>query len=218
MNRLVIVAAGGLAREVVAALSGNTYFDQVVLVDDDPARWGKFIGGHAVVGGTDLVPELEDHQVVVAAGRGATRRRIVRRLLGAGLAPERFTRVIDPSVVVPPGCVIGAGSIVLAGAVLTADVRVGDHVVLMPQVALTHDVVVEDYVTLCSGVCLGGGVHVGSGAYLGMNASVREKVRVGPDSTLGMGGVLLEPLPPRETWVGVPAHRVGTVMEAGESA
>jgi acetyltransferase-like isoleucine patch superfamily enzyme len=118
--------------------------------------------------------------------------------------------MIHPSIEIPRGCSVGPGSIVLAGVVMTANVQVGSHVVAMPHVTLTHDDVVEDFVTLCAGVTLGGGVRLRNGAYLGMNASVRPGVTVGRDATLGMGAALVEDLPDRETWVGVPAHRLQT--------
>jgi acetyltransferase-like isoleucine patch superfamily enzyme len=130
--------------------------------------------------------------------------------------------MVHPGVEIPRSCSVWIGSIVLAGVVLTADVRVGEHVVVMPNVTLTHDDVLDDFATVCAGVSLGGGVHVGAGAYLGMNAAVRENVVVGVDSTLGMGSVLLEDLPEKKTWAGVPARPLRsvrrTVDDLGESA
>jgi sugar O-acyltransferase (sialic acid O-acetyltransferase NeuD family) len=219
MNKLMLVAAGGLAREVLAIEGTAGRFHEILLVDDNPAVWGRAVGGRPVVGGIDLVREFQDHHVLVCAGRGGARRTIVERLLDAGVEPERFTRTVHPSVEVPEGCTIGAGSILLAGTVLTADVQVGEHVVVMPNVTLTHDDVLEDFATVCAGVSLGGGVRVGNAAYVGMNATVRENVTVGTGSTLGMGAVLLEELPEHETWVGVPARPVRKlVIEMGESA
>jgi acetyltransferase-like isoleucine patch superfamily enzyme len=48
-------------------------------------------------------------------------------------------------------------------------------------------------------------VHVGTGAYLGARSVVREGVRVGDWSLLGMGSLLLRDLPPRTAAYGAPA-------------
>jgi sugar O-acyltransferase (sialic acid O-acetyltransferase NeuD family) len=205
---VVLVAAGGLARETWAALRAGSFDGSAVVLDDDPTRWGSTIGGAPVVGGLEDVKRYDDHTVVVCAGRGAVRRRLVDRLAGLGIGEDRFGSVVHPQATVGEGCTVGAGSILLAGVVLTADVVVGRHVVAMPHVTLTHDVVLGDYATLAAGVSLAGGVHVGAGAYLGMNASVRERVSVGADATLGMGAALITDLPAGETWTGVPARHI----------
>ncbi len=214
MSSLLVVAAGGLAREALAVVALTGQYDEVRVLDDDRRLWGSSVSGHPVVGGLDLVPEFDDHEVLVCAGSGAARRALVERLTLAGVPEPRWATLIHPSASVAAGCSVGAGSIVLAGVVMTADVQVGRHVVLMPQVTLTHDDRVEDFATLCAGVTVGGGVRVGSGAYLGMSASVRNGVRVGRDAVLGMGAALVRDLPDEQTWVGVPARPAPERQEA----
>lgn len=209
MTPLVVVAAGGLAREVVAAVRASAIPRDLVVVDDDPSLWGTDLHGARVVGPLAVVVDYPDHEVVVCAGHGRTRQSLVRRLSDHDVAAERYGTVVHPSVSTSVGSSVGAGSIVLANAALTVDVRVERHVVVMPNVTLTHDVVVADFATVCAGVSLGGAVRIGPAAYLGMNASVRQGVNVGDGATLGMGGVLLEDLPPGETWAGVPAGPIG---------
>lgn len=213
MNReLLLIAAGGLARETAAAL--RTAGKQVRgLLDDDPAKVGRVIAGLPVIGGLGAAAEHPDSELVVCAGKGGARRAIVRRLAEAGVTNERYATVIASGVDVPAGCQVGAGSILLAGTVLTADVTVGRHVVCMPHVTLTHDDVIEDFATLAAGVALGGGVRIGEAAYLGMNSSVREGCRVGAGSTLGMGAVLLTDQPTGTIWAGVPAQDLNRQKE-----
>ncbi|WP_109505931.1 acetyltransferase [Nocardioides speluncae] len=211
MNRLLLIAASGLAREALAVERALGRFARIRVLDDDPDLWGSSLDGEPVVGGLELVREDDDHRVLVCASKGPTRRAIVDRLTDMGVTHDRFARTVHPDVDIPPGCSVGAGSILLAGVVLTANVRMGNHVVVMPNVSLTHDDMVADFATICAGVALGGGVHVGSGAYLGMNSSVREGLSIGHDAVLGMGSVLLTELPAGQTWAGVPARPVEAI-------
>ena len=206
MGGLLLVAAGGLAREVLAVVRAQTPSRPVWVLDDKPELRGTTLDGAPVIGGLEEVKEYDDAQLVVCAGAGVTRRRLVARLTEFGVTEDRYASVLHPTVAVPGGCMVGAGSILLAQVALTADVRVGSHVVAMPQVTLTHDDVVDDCSTLCAGVSLGGEVSVGSGAYIGMNAGVRERLRVGVDATVGMGAVVLSDVPDGETWAGNPAR------------
>lgn len=205
MAGLLLVAAGGLAREVLAVLRAQASSRPAWVLDDDPQLWGATVAGAPVIGGLQEVKEYDDSQLVVCAGHGSVRRQLVSRLAQLGVAEDRYACVIHPSVDVPDGCSVGHGSILLAQVALTAEVSVGRHVVAMPHVTLTHNDVVGDYATLCAGVSLGGNVRVGEASYLGMNASVRENVTVGAEAVLGMGSVLLRDQPADQTWVGVPA-------------
>lgn len=210
MSGLLLVAASGLAREVLATVRATQGFrGPVHVVDDDSQTWGTELDGAPVLGGLEEVERRADVPIVVCAGRGVVRRRLVERLAALGVEPDRYATVVHPSVHVPEGCVVGAGSVLLAGVVLTAAVEIGRHVVVMPNVTLTHDDRVRDFATLCAGVSLGGGVQVGEAAYVGMNASVREGLCVGRQATLGMGSALLQDLPAGETWAGVPARPLG---------
>ncbi|WP_185996046.1 NeuD/PglB/VioB family sugar acetyltransferase [Nocardioides campestrisoli] len=213
MTGLLVVAASGLAREVLAVESQLGRYPRIAVLDDDRTLWGSELAGHPVVGGIDLVAEYPDHDVLVCAGRGQTRRALVERLSEHGVGTSRYPTCIHPQVLVPESCRIDAGCVVLGGVVMTADVRLSAHVVVMPHVTLTHDDVVDEFATLCAGVQLGGGVRIGPMAYLGMSSSVREGRNVGPEAVLGMGAALTRHLPAGETWVGVPARRSSTAVE-----
>jgi sugar O-acyltransferase (sialic acid O-acetyltransferase NeuD family) len=196
---LLLLAASGLAREVLATLEQQSGLEVRGILDDAPNLQSTAVGSSGVVGTVDQVGEHGDARLLVCAGSGRSRAAIVARLRHLGIGDDRYATVI------------GRGSILLAGTILTSDVVVGQHVVAMPNVTMTHDDQIDDFVTLCAGVSLGGSVHVDAWAYLGMNSSVREHTTVGAGSVLGMGAVLLRDLPAGETWVGVPAgpHRGG---------
>lgn len=209
MADLLLIGASGLAREVLAVLAGAHDQRDVAVLDDRAQLRNTAVGGARVLGTIDEIGNHPGTEIVICVGRGTRRETIAARLTLQGVTEDRYVSVVHPGVDIPAGCVVGAGSILLAGVVLTAMVEVGRHVVVMPHVTLTHDNVVADFATLCAGVTLGGSVRVGRGAYLGMNASVRENVRVGAATVLGMGSVLLADLPDGETWAGLPARSLG---------
>jgi sugar O-acyltransferase (sialic acid O-acetyltransferase NeuD family) len=177
-------------------------------LDDDPALHGATVSGLPVLGPLSMVADHPDAQVVVCIAN--PRNPGVRGLVTArlGLPAERYATVVHPSASVGAGCTVGPGSVLLAQAVLTADVAVGAHVAVMPHVVLTHDDVIEDFVTFASGVRVSGGVRVGTGAYLGTGALIRESLRVGARSIVGMGSVVLRDIPAGEVWAGNPARLI----------
>lgn len=210
MRELVIVGAGGFARETAAAATAAGW-RVLGFADDDPALHGTVRSGLPVLGPVaDVGP---DAAVVVCVGNPrnyTARQQIVERL---GLPAERYATVVHPAAVVGAGSVVGPGSVLLAGTVLTADVTVGAHVAVMPQAVLTHDDRVGDYATVASGVRLGGGAVLEEGAYVGAGALVREGVTVGARSLIGMGSVVLRDVPPDEVWVGGPARFLRSTKE-----
>jgi sugar O-acyltransferase (sialic acid O-acetyltransferase NeuD family) len=212
---LVIVGAGGFARETAAAVRelGDTW-RLLGFLDDDEALHGRYRQGVPILGGIDAVRELPTAAVVVCVGNPrdyAARSRIVRRL---ALPPERYATIVHPAAAVGAGSAVGPGSVLLAHVALTADVRVGAHVAVMPQVVLTHDDVVEDHVTIASGVRFGGGAVIGRGAYIGAGALIREGLTVGEWSLVGMGSVVLRDVPAGQVWAGSPARFLRTASSS----
>jgi sugar O-acyltransferase (sialic acid O-acetyltransferase NeuD family) len=219
VSSLILLTTGGLAREVLNVVDAAGCHRVIGFLDDETTLHGTSVDGVPVLGPIEEAVKHTDARFVVCAGRGQSRRGIVRRLQSKGLPPDRYAAVVDPTVRVPRGCSIGDGAILLAQTVLTADVHVGRHVVAMPHVTLTHDNRIDDFATLCAQVVLGGSVYVGEAAYLGMGSSVREGIAIGTGATLGMGAVLLEDLPAGATWAGCPARpleRPVTYLEKSE--
>lgn len=209
--KVLLLAASGLAREVISSIEQTGDHEVVGLLDDDLSLHGGVIGGARVLGGIGLAAESGAY-LLICVGSGRSRAALAIRLERLGVSRDRYATHIHESVLVGERSVIGEGSIVLAGSVLTCDVRLGCHVVLMPHVTLTHDDFVADFATLAAGVTVGGGVKIGRGAYLGMNAAVRQDLGIGEHAVLGMGSVLLRNLPAEETWVGNPARDINMFL------
>ncbi|MCT9867988.1 acetyltransferase [Paenarthrobacter aurescens] len=206
MSELLLIAASGLAREVLAMVRSSGPFDVIGILDDDEDKLGRVVDGAHVLGPIRDALKFPHALLLVCIGSGSGRESVVMRLRTLGLDEDRYATAVDPSVQVPEGCKIGRGSILLAHVSMTASVTIGNHVVAMPGVTFTHDDEISDFATFASGVSLGGNVHIGRAAYIGMNASVRERTSIGANATIGMGAAVLTDVPGDETWAGVPAR------------
>ncbi|SNY66171.1 acetyltransferase [Paractinoplanes atraurantiacus] len=205
MTDLVIVGAGGFARETASAARDD--WNVLGFLDDNPDLHGTTRSGLPILGAVARAADM-DAAVVVCVGNPrnfTVRRGIVDRL---GLPVERYATIVHPLASVGAGSTIGPGTVLLAGTVLTADVAVGSHVAVMPQAVLTHDDRVGDYCTIASGVRVGGGAVLDEEAYVGSGALVREGVKIGARSLVGMGSVVLRDVPAGEVWAGNPARLI----------
>ncbi|GAA4434462.1 acetyltransferase [Phytohabitans houttuyneae] len=217
MRDLVIVGAGGFARETAAAVRAvnevRAAWRLRGFLDDDPALHGTERSGVPILGGIDHLADLPGAAVLVCIGNPrhyGTRERVVGKL---SLPPDRYATIVHPTAQVGSGSLVGPGTVLLAGVVLTADVTVGAHVAVMPQAVLTHDDVVGDFATIASGARLGGSALLERGSYIGAGALIREGVTIGARSLVGMGSVVLGDVPPDEIWVGNPARKLRSTSD-----
>ena len=216
---LLLVGAGGLAREVVAAAhavnEASPTWRILGLLDDDPGRHGRVVGGVPVLGPPETVSAYPDAAVVLCTASPRDRSSRYRLCHRLGLGRDRYAALVHPAAALARSTTVEPGAVVLAGVVTTADVVIGPHCVVMPACVLTHDDVLDGFATLATGVRLGGGVRIGTGAYLGAAAAVREHRFVGDWSLVGIGSLVLHDVPAFETWWGAPARYHRTDVPSG---
>lgn len=221
MTRIIVLGAGGHAREILAILDemsrAGDGWQIVGLTDDDPTRAGALVDGHIVLGDLDWLQRnvaglaaAERPVAVCAVGNPPARRKVALSAAAIGLA---FVSVVSPRASVAASAMLRPGCVVFPGAVIGPGVVVGEHAVVNAGATVSHESVLGDYATLAPGVHLAGNTTIGQGCEVGIGAVTVQGVRLGAWSVIGAGTVVIRDLPSNVTAVGSPARITKTREE-----
>jgi sugar O-acyltransferase (sialic acid O-acetyltransferase NeuD family) len=207
MQRMIIVGAGGLGREV-EALARNDYANGKDwylggFLDTRPEVLAAFAMKISVIGDpTTFVPEPNDI-FIVAIGDTRFKRKVVAplRLKGANFVSLRT------NVQISPRAKFGT-SVFCDHATLSVDATVGDFAFIGADTIIGHDAVVGDYSHIGARCFIAGRARIGEGATVDPMACIAMDVRVGEGSVVGLGSVVFNEVPAGATVVGNPARRL----------
>ncbi len=103
---------------------------------------------------------------------------------------------------------IGEGSIICAGVILTTNIEIGNHAHLNIHTTIGHDTKIGNFFTSAPGAKISGNCEIEDRVYIGTNASVREKIKICSDVTIGLGAGVVKHIIEPGTYVGCPATRI----------
>lgn len=198
MKRLAVIGAGGHGRVVAesAAAAGWT----TVFYDDHVT--GP-VDGWSVGGKTNDALAAQCDGAIVAIGNNRVRLEWIARLRAANVT---LATIVHPSALVSRSAVVGAGTFVAPGAIVGTGAVLGAGCIINTAASVDHDCSLGDVVHLSPGVHLSGEVTIGTASWLGTGCSVRNKINIGRDVVVGVGGVVVRDVEDGQTVVGVPAR------------
>ena len=208
MSRLYLCAVGNpegmrLAIEVNQA---TRQWDEIVLLDDDPARQGQQIMGLPVIGGFDALADHRpgDQAVNLVARTTAGRDRARARIEGYGIP---LVSLIHPDVNLH-GVTLGQAVTLYQGCTVSALSTVLDHAVIFTRAVLGHGATLGRGAVLAPGAVINARVQVGDLAYVGTNAAVMPDLAVGSGATVSACSAVVGDVPAHSIALGVPAEIV----------
>lgn len=207
MKDLVIIGAGGFAREVAWLAErineATPTWNLLGFLDDDKGKRGEEIDGFPVLGSCCSWKKFKDAWIVCAVGAAKTRRAIIERMRQEGAT--QFATLVDPSVIQSKRVKIGEGCIICANTIVTVEVVMGSHVIVNLACTIGHDAQLHDFTTLYPAVNISGFTVLEECVEMGTGSQIIQGKRVGAETIVGAGAVVVRDLPGGYTAVGVPA-------------
>ena len=201
-STLLIWGAGGPGKVVLDVALQSHAFENVLFLDDDPAKAGLTFCGCRVIGGIGELQHLAGSAFVVAIGDNRFRASCFDHALASGLLPETL---IHPTAVISNSATVAPGTVVMPGVIVNAAAVIAEDCILNSGAIIEHDCRIGSHVHIAPRAVLGGGVSVGSFAHIGIGATILPMADIGDQSTVGAGAVVLHGAPAGSTVIGVPA-------------
>jgi len=187
-----LIGYGGHAREVMAQMGTKL----PCFVDDEYVT-------------KDTLPlsklDINEYEVMVAIADPRSRYDIVQKLP----KKTKFFTFIHPTVLILDDNIeIGEGSFIGAYSILTTNIKLGSHAILNRSNHIGHDTTIGNYFSSMPGSIVSGNVTIFDLVYIGNNSSIREKLSIHSQSTIGMNSAVVKNIIESGIYVGCPAKRI----------
>ena len=211
MRKLVILGAGGLARELADAVAyinkGNPTFEVLGYLDDEEGLTGQERLKLPILGTVDWLADQksDDLYAIPAVGNGYSREKL------SHIAQENnipLATIIHPGAIVGLGCSITAGAFIAAASVITVNVSLGKCVLVNMNCTIAHDVKVGNYVSIHPGARISGEVSIGDYTMIGTQAAIVNRCKIGTGAVVAMGAVVAHDVPDYTLVAGNPARAI----------
>ncbi len=206
---LLIYCSGGLSREYCDIADrvnkAQNRWDKISFIDDNEelVKEGSYYGKELINFDSANKKDKNSVEFVIANGNPETRGFLFDKMINAGF---KAATVIDPRATVSPSAKIKPGAVISANVLVSSYCEFEENVLLLPGCVIGHDVKIGKHSFVCCCSAIGGNCVIGDRVYIGENAPVREQIKIGNDSIVSMGAVVLRDIPEGVIASGNPAR------------
>jgi acetyltransferase EpsM len=210
-KRLLVVGghgSGEIAMSVFADM--NQVTDEWVLEGflTDIRQPGEMLGRYPVVGGSAEVKDWVDRGYYIHYAlhfNAKAKQERVAAFEALGIPLEANATAIHPRAYLDPSTEVGCGVVICAQAATSFGPRIGNFIHMYTNSFVGHDTTVEDFSTVAAHSVIGARIVAEKGCHIGLNCSIREDLRIGAFSIIGMGSVVTKDVAPGTIVAGNPA-------------
>ena len=149
--------------------------------------------------------DINNEVIMVTIGDSKKRKEAIDRLPKG----TKFFSFIHPTAqIMDDNISIGEGSFIGANCIITTNVNIGKHALLNRGVHIGHDTTISDFFSAMPNVVISGNVKIGNYVYFGTNSSVREKITICDNVTIGLNSGVVKDINEEGIYAGLPVKRI----------
>lgn len=202
MDKLYIFPYSGSGLEVLDCLD---HVSNVVFVSDNPEQIGKTFHTVPIISANEFQKINSPRLISVHGSVASYQKRL--ELIQRFNSDVLWQTIIHPSAVISKYATIGKNVFISAGVSIGPNAIIDDHVIILANSTVHHDSHIGTGSIICGNVLVAGNVEVGSLVYIGAGSNIKNGIKIGSHSLIGMGSTVLSAVGNAEVWFGNPAKK-----------
>ncbi len=199
VKRVVVIAAGYGAMQVIDILLNYPDVRVVGCLDDDVSMHGREIYGAPVVGNiSDIATFWDDrffdYAIIAISTNIRLRKKFYDECARLGIP---MMNAIDPTVRINRGAVIGTGNVICSQSHIGVAAQIGDNNFISAHNSIDHHNVWGSHITTGPNCATSGGVSVGDEVKFGTGVFIQPGVTIGRESIIASGAIIIRSVPER---------------------
>lgn len=205
---MLVVGAGGFAKQLLPALIENGYTEQLAFYDEANPAHLQLYNFPVLKSAAQAQAWFKEKSPSFCLGLGKPINRywVASRFTALG---GELTSVISTSgVMLAPHVELRTGITLLAHAIIENDAVVGEGALINVKATICHETTVGQYCELAPGAIMLGRTQLGDFSFLGAGVVINPMVKVGSNVIIGAGAVVNKDVPDNCVMAGVPAKKL----------